>query len=613
MYCRYCGKQVEDDSEFCPQCGKKLLRDQTTLGVEGEDLDPLTPSSKCEDVTTISEPQMTTDSVEDVPVSKTGKKFPVRLLAVVGVVVLCSALLTVVVFFANHRELSAGEIAKLSNSVLTLYVYDEDHELIATGSGFVVNDNRTIVTNYHVIDQGHFVEAVSEKDVHYNADGATFFDEDSDIAILQLETATDLRPLAIADSSSVKVGDTVYAIGSPLGLKNTVSNGIISALRENGTYSDFQITAPISSGSSGGVLLNTYGEAIGITYASYSGGQNLNLAIPSVEFVDKLQEDDIQGFEDIALFAAPLGNSVENYSTHDTRLVQYGDYIFEAYNSDNEINVYDINTKKTKRLGIQGTNLSVYRGVLYYVSSEGTIGTYDIDTEEIRENILRDYPASARVDTIKYLYVSNHGLSVIYKTGFLKTALIQLGFDGTVIGRVDGLSYHPVIADEDTLVDTDYKNWELEFISLSDMERVSILLDFEPDSICPSQDGFLYISDTTDGRYEDLVKYDLYSGEYSQMYKLDASTYGCFCNNGQIYYPAVYGTGKMSDLGTGWEALTKEYELNYMCFSDDGKLYAIGTEPTVNTITAERYMEYYLCIDLATNQIEVLDKDEIVW
>lgn len=61
MYCRYCGKQVEDDSEFCPQCGKKLLRDQTTLGVEGEDLDPLTPSSKCEDVTTISEPQMTTD------------------------------------------------------------------------------------------------------------------------------------------------------------------------------------------------------------------------------------------------------------------------------------------------------------------------------------------------------------------------------------------------------------------------------------------------------------------------------------------------------------------------------------------------------------------------
>ena len=84
----------------------------------------------------------------------------------------------------------------------------------------------------------------------------------------------------LGNSESVEVGDEVVAIGNPLGLKNTISPGIISGIREMEGFKVFQLTAPISSGSSGGPLFNLYGEVIGVTYSSMIKGQNLNFAIP---------------------------------------------------------------------------------------------------------------------------------------------------------------------------------------------------------------------------------------------------------------------------------------------------------------------------------------------
>lgn len=628
MFCKYCGHQIDNDSIFCQRCGKKQ---HTQQGEQKRDFEYLISESKNEETVKNLFSELRTDitvkipdesveaSIEEdaenkecmPPIPKKNRIKPVVILAsIVTVLVLVVALFLSSVLSGSHRELSASEIAKLSDSVLTLYVYDKNHDLLSTGSGFIVNDDKTIVTNYHVIDQGYFVEAVSEKDVHYNISGVTFFDEVSDLAVLKSETGTGVSPLVIADSSSVQVGDTIYAIGSPLGLKNTVSNGIISAIRAEGSQTDFQITAPISSGSSGGVLLNIYGEAIGITYASYSDGQNLNLAIPSVEFTDKLQSDEIQHFENIALYTVPLGNSVENYSTYETRLVQYGNSVYEAYNSNNEISVYDISTKESKKLGIRGTNLSVYRGVLYYVSSDSTIGTYDISTGKICENILLNYPTQARVNTISGLYVSNHGISVIYDVGILDTALIQLDFKGSIIGKIDSLPSGVIVADADTLVGYDYKNWELEFILLSNLDSFSVPVDFEPGFLCADKDGYLYIADTTENKYGRLVKFDLYTGDYTRVDRLDASTYGCFVYAGKIYYPATNGTTQMSVLGTGWKTISKTYVLNLICFSDDGKLYAIGTSPNASF---SEYTEYYIRANLNGTQLEVLDSKEVKW
>ena len=85
----------------------------------------------------------------------------------------------------------------------------------------------------------------------------------------------------LGSSDAVQVGEAVYAVGNPQGLEGTFSQGILSSIREVGTDKLLQITAPISPGSSGGPVLNSKGEVIGVSVATFKGGQNLNFAIPS--------------------------------------------------------------------------------------------------------------------------------------------------------------------------------------------------------------------------------------------------------------------------------------------------------------------------------------------
>jgi hypothetical protein len=86
----------------------------------------------------------------------------------------------------------------------------------------------------------------------------------------------------LGNSEAVQIGDTVYAVGNPQGLEGTFSQGIISGMREVGKGKLLQLTAPIAPGSSGGPVMNSHGEVIGIAVATFKGGQNLNFAIPSV-------------------------------------------------------------------------------------------------------------------------------------------------------------------------------------------------------------------------------------------------------------------------------------------------------------------------------------------
>lgn len=182
------------------------------------------------------------------------------------------------------KNLKVEEIAEMRVSVVLINALNSKKEVISTGSGFIVSSNGKIVTNYHVIKGAEFVEVVMADGNKYSVIGVVNFSIERDIAIIKIN-ATDLPVLTLGDSDRVSVGENVVAIGSPLGLQNTVSTGIVSSIRENlyrkkDDLKDIQISAPISPGSSGGALLNMKGEVIGITYAGIKNEQNLNFAIP---------------------------------------------------------------------------------------------------------------------------------------------------------------------------------------------------------------------------------------------------------------------------------------------------------------------------------------------
>ena len=157
------------------------------------------------------------------------------------------------------------------------------------GSGVIVSQNGTILTNYHVVAEADEILVTLTDDREFNAK-VVGSDPQSDVAVIRLEeTPPNLEPLPFGDSSQLRMGDIVLAIGNPFGLAHTVTMGIVSATgRANvgiADYEDFiQTDAAINPGNSGGALVNLKGEFIGINTAivSRTGGyQGIGFAIPS--------------------------------------------------------------------------------------------------------------------------------------------------------------------------------------------------------------------------------------------------------------------------------------------------------------------------------------------
>jgi hypothetical protein len=124
-----------------------------------------------------------------------------------------------------------------------------------------------------------YAKLVGQK-TKFDIEGITAIDTERDLVVLKISRAH-APTLSLGSSDDVQVGETVYAVGNPQGLEGTFSQGIVSSIREVGTDKLLQITAPISPGSSGGPVLNGKGEVIGVSVATFRGGQNLNFAIPS--------------------------------------------------------------------------------------------------------------------------------------------------------------------------------------------------------------------------------------------------------------------------------------------------------------------------------------------
>jgi len=182
---------------------------------------------------------------------------------------------------AQTKEQTVPEIVKNSSDAVVLVVTaDSTGKDTGFGSGFIVSPEGEIVTNYHVIQGAHSAVAKLANGAFFFVDGVLGVDLDRDLAILKV-SGKNLPFLKLADSDTLQIGEHVVAIGSPLGLQNTVSDGIVSGVTEvTPNQKLIQTTAPVSGGNSGGPLLNSQGTVVGVIKASIVEGQNLNFAVP---------------------------------------------------------------------------------------------------------------------------------------------------------------------------------------------------------------------------------------------------------------------------------------------------------------------------------------------
>jgi len=168
---------------------------------------------------------------------------------------------------------------RVSPAVVLIEALNLQRQPVKQGTGFLVGSDGRILTNFHVIAHSKYATVRLANGDAYDDIEVLSVDQRKDIALIRIK-AVELVSVALGRSSSVEIGSAVYAVGNPLGLQNTISQGLVSGVRQFDGYQYFQISAPISPGSSGGPVMAADGTVIGIAVGSLEGGQNLNFAIP---------------------------------------------------------------------------------------------------------------------------------------------------------------------------------------------------------------------------------------------------------------------------------------------------------------------------------------------
>lgn len=215
----------------------------------------------------------------------------------------------------RSAPMTVPELVKRTTNAVVQIVASDDTGQQTLGSGFVVSQDGTIVTNFHVIEDANSAIAKFANGSFLPVQGILAQDGKKDLVILKVD-GRNLESLSLDSTSALQVGDHVVAIGNPLGLGGTVSDGIVSAIRsdeEGKTW--IQTTAPVSHGNSGGPLLNMHGKVVGVITRGVNPeeGQNLNFAIPAFEVAQLLWSD---------WSISPLGNDCTSIAKEVNNVVQ---------------------------------------------------------------------------------------------------------------------------------------------------------------------------------------------------------------------------------------------------------------------------------------------------
>ncbi len=209
-------------------------------------------------------------------------------------------LTTILFLFICAVHISAQDflpelVKRIKPSAVAIETFDARGNSLSRGSGFFVAADK-IITNRHVIEKSSRVEIHLMNGKKFAAKGVLAIDGEGDLAILQVDVSPMIAaPLPIVGKVPQE-GESIVVIGNPFGLEGSVSNGIVSAVREISGYGKIiQITAPISPGSSGSPVVNMFGQVIGVATLQAAEGQSLNFAVPS-ERITQLKIGELQTF-----------------------------------------------------------------------------------------------------------------------------------------------------------------------------------------------------------------------------------------------------------------------------------------------------------------------------
>lgn len=192
--------------------------------------------------------------------------------------------------------LTLPELIKLVKpAVVEITVYDSSGEESALGSGFFTGQSH-VISNWHVVDDCYRAEVKTVDGNVYPVRGVLAFDKETDLVLLDIDIPPGKAHTIKVAAKPPDEGEKVVVIGNPLGLEGTVSDGIVSGIRDVPKLGRLlQLTAPISHGSSGGPVVNMLGEVVGVARAALSEGQNLNFAVPGDQ-IATLKRGTLQSF-----------------------------------------------------------------------------------------------------------------------------------------------------------------------------------------------------------------------------------------------------------------------------------------------------------------------------
>ncbi len=217
----------------------------------------------------------------------------------------------VIKFFAFLIVASAGSLTvsaqdflpelvrRIKPSAVAIETFDAKGATLSRGSGFFISGNR-VITNRHVIEKSNRVEVHLMDGKKFTARGVLAIDGEGDLALLQVDVPQNsaVLPLPLVQAAPQE-GESIVVVGNPFGLEGSVSNGIVSAVREIPGYGKIiQITAPISPGSSGSPVVNMRGQVIGVATLQAAEGQSLNFAVPSAR-IAQLKIGELQTFSSL--------------------------------------------------------------------------------------------------------------------------------------------------------------------------------------------------------------------------------------------------------------------------------------------------------------------------